>query len=980
MILNDDQKKAIEYNQGPLLIIAGAGTGKTTVIVEKIKYLIKKKLAKPEEILALTFTEKAASEMEERVDQAIPYGYFQMSIATFHSFADQILREEANHIGLSTDYKLLNEAENLIFLRDNLFLFNLRYFRPLGNPNKFLEGLIQHFSRLKDEDIDPQQYLAWVKSKIKNKEFNLEEKEKYQELAQIYQNYQILKIKKNYLDFSDLIFYLLKLFRTRKNLLLKYQKRFKYVLIDEFQDTNIAQYLLIRILCPAKKNPYLTVVGDDSQAIYKFRGASVSNILSFRKDYPQAKQITLIKNYRSNQNILDVAYRLIKNNDPDTLEVKLGISKKLIAFGSEKTSDNQTVDFYLAERVENEAEFVSKKIIELHKNYRYSDFAILVRANNHTNAFIKSLARRGIPYQFLGPGMLFKQGEIKDLIAYLNFLADPNDTVSFYRVLSMDILKIDSKDISLLLSFAKKTNLSLFQAVEIYLSFFFPKIYQKEFAIYKQYLPLINENSRQSLFRIYQMVNRHLNLVKKETAGQILYYFLEDSGYLNKLVSYNTEKEEKIALNISKFFDLLKNYETEHEDASVQAVTDFIKISLELKESPLVAETDLIKYDAVNILTVHSAKGLEFPVVFLVNLSEQRFPTRERRETIPIPDELIKEILPTGNYHLQEERRLFYVGLTRAQEKLFLSASLYYGEGKRIRKISPFVYESLGEKAVFAEKDKREEEKKQLSIFEFKKSPEIITKVNHLPSNFSYSQLETFLACPLQYKYLYILKIPTSPSAATSFGTTIHNALKKFYQWFLKEGRRRTKKEKLNQLLNFFDDSWIPLGYASVDHQKRMKIEGKTMLTNFFKKFHHDEVQIIGLEKPFRLKIDRDIFISGYIDRIDLLKDKIIEIIDYKTGRMPSKKELEQSLQLSIYALAGKDKNFIGRSVKEINLVFYFLQNQTKFSLKRSQQELTELKEKIISIVAEIRKSHFAPNVSLKCDFCPFRMICEAWQ
>ena len=286
-MLDHNQEKAIKSYSGPLLVIAGPGTGKTTVIVEKIKYLIKKGLAKPEEILALTFTEKAAFEMEERVDKMLPFGYFQMWISTFHAFAEQILKEEIQQIGLDPGFRLMTEAEAILFLRKNLFLFNLKYFRPLGNPNKFLAALLQHFSRLQDEDISPKEYLQWAKLELKNSRFAVKkEGEKYLELAQAYKKYLDLKIKEGVMDFSDLVYYLNQLFRQRPNLCQKYQKQFKYVLIDEFQDTNISQYQLIKLLKPAKDKPNLTVVGDDSQSIYKFRGASISNILNFMKDYP----------------------------------------------------------------------------------------------------------------------------------------------------------------------------------------------------------------------------------------------------------------------------------------------------------------------------------------------------------------------------------------------------------------------------------------------------------------------------------------------------------------------------------------------------------------------------------------------------------------------------------------------------------------------------------------------------------------------
>src|SRR5680860_261832 len=273
--LNKQQLKAINHGKGPLLIIAGAGTGKTTVITERIKYLILKKKVKPSEILALTFTEKAAMEMEERVDKAMPYGYTQMWISTFHSFCDRILRQESMHIGLNSGYKLLTEAESILLIRTNLFKFNLKYFRPLGKHNKFLGALLQHFSRLKDEDVNVNEYLKYVKKIKVNKKFGKEEIEKIVELANAYKTYEEIKIKEGAMDFSDLISNTLNLFRKRKNILKNYQKQFQYILVDEFQDTNYAQNKLAEFLSKEKRN--ITVVGDDDQSIYRFRGSSISN-------------------------------------------------------------------------------------------------------------------------------------------------------------------------------------------------------------------------------------------------------------------------------------------------------------------------------------------------------------------------------------------------------------------------------------------------------------------------------------------------------------------------------------------------------------------------------------------------------------------------------------------------------------------------------------------------------------------------------
>lgn len=995
-MLNSEQKKAVEYNKGPLLIIAGAGTGKTTVIVEKIKYLLKKKLAKPEEILALTFTEKAAYEMEERVDKEIPYGYFQMWISTFHSFADQVLKENVAEIGLSPGYRLMTEAETIIFLKKNLFLFDLKYFRPLGNPNKFLTAMLQHFSRLRDENIAPDDYLKWIseghfqksarnashsdvgENRNTEKEiYDQIENDKYKELAKAYKTYQTLKIKENLFDYDDLIFYLNKLFQTRKNILETYQKKFKYILIDEFQDTNIAQYDLIKLLCPPKITPKLTVVGDDSQAIYKFRGASVSNILNFMKDYKNAKQISLLKNYRSNQAILDAAYQLIKNNDPDTLEARLGISKKLVSQKNTITDRQTPISFNYFDTVEDEADFVAKEIFSLSKKFKYSKIAILTRANKHAQPFINAFLRHGIPFQFLGPSTLYKQPEIKDLIAYLKIMNNLDDSPSLFRVLNMDIFDIDIKDLTFLNSFAKKTNLPLFQAIETYIGLLDKNFYQEEFENYRKLIPFLKKETRQKLLTIYQMIKKHLSRVKKDTAGQILFYFLEDSKILPKLMNYKTEKDEEIALNISKFFNRLKAYESDHEEATVSAVVDFIDISLELGESPIVSKTDIDQFNAVNIITAHSAKGLEFEVVFLANLTKGRFPTNKRQEIIPIPDELIKETLPSGDFHLEEERRLFYVGITRAKQKLYMTASRFYGAEKREQKISPFVIESLGEEKIKKIVRIKKDEKNQLSIFDFKKTPPPLLKNNNnsLPTTFSYTQLDTYIRCPLHYKYQYVLKIPTPITSALAFGDSIHRSLQNFYSEFLKDKNIDEKR-----LLEIYEKNWLPAGYNSAAHEKIRKKSGEKVLIDYFHKYHKKNLKVIAVEKPFKIKITPDIYIVGKIDRVDDIGDNKIEIIDYKTGKMPKESDLKKSLQLSIYALAATDYGIYNKKLDQVLLSFYYLEEGKKVFFQKTTDELEETKTKICEIVAKIRNNEFPVTAGPGLAFCPYPMICEACQ
>src|SRR5881628_2801028 len=319
--LNDAQRQAVTHDAGPLLIVAGAGAGKTTVITRRIAWLIAQKKARPEEILALTFTDKAAAEMEERVDTLVQYGYADVEISTFHAFGDRILREHALEMGLQPDFRVLNRAEQVIFFRDRLFEFPLVHYRPLGDPTRHIQALITLISRCKDEDISPEEYQAHVErlageaAAAPDYEEARERVAQQRELAATYAKYQELMARDGCVDFGDQIVLVLRLFRARPYVLGAYQRRFRYILIDEFQDTNHAQFEMVKLLAARHRN--VAAVFDDDQAIYRFRGAALANIEEFVAHFAVAPRIVLTENYRSHQAILDAAYRLIRYNDPD---------------------------------------------------------------------------------------------------------------------------------------------------------------------------------------------------------------------------------------------------------------------------------------------------------------------------------------------------------------------------------------------------------------------------------------------------------------------------------------------------------------------------------------------------------------------------------------------------------------------------------------------------------------------------------------
>lgn len=954
--LNKEQLQAVKHSKGPLLIIAGAGTGKTTVITERIKYLIAKGFAKPEEILALTFTEKAATEMETRVDEIMPLSYGEMWIMTFHSFCDRILRDEALHVGLPSNYRLMTEGEQIDFFKKNLFEFSLDYFRPLGNPNKFISELLKHFSRLQDEVVTPVDYANWnAKLQMTNDKLEQEEKleqQKWLELATVYKEYNDLKIKEGKFDFGDLIIKTIELFNKRPNILLKYQEKFKFILVDEFQDTNFAQNVLINILTQKYKN--ITTVGDDNQSVYRFRGAAISNIIQFKNTYSEAKIITLNKNYRSTQTILDSAYKLIKHNDPDTLEYQLGISKKLVSCIKNK---ELSIKYIQTDTGQKEAEEVIEEINKLVANnpqlYNWNDIAILVRANNHADSFIREFERKGIPHQFLGPNRLLEREEIIDLISYLKALYNIEDSANLYRLFSSENLDISPLELIKLMTLAKRKSVSFFNA--------------------------ITDSKDEKIINLLKLIDKHLKNLNKLSAGEILYDYVKEVGIYEKVLE---NEDEVTAKNISSFFEKIKAYENENPKAKLPEVVDYISLLQEVGESPSVNTGDWQENNAVNILTVHSAKGLEFPVVFLVNLVNERFPSRERHEQISIPDDLIKEVLPKGDFHLEEERRLFYVGMTRAKERLFLTAAKYYGDGKREKIISPFVMEALGGTV-----------NSQPSTVNSKTINTYSEKINHSTrftdhssqtkiSFLSVSQIETFKTCPMHYKLKYIYKLVTPMSASISFGISIHETLQSFY---IDPTSRKASRGSLERLiLDLYRKSFLEEGYLNKKHKQEFYKKGESYLLGFLKNGYNPKIKTIELEKAFKIKINPStssgqvLTVGGKIDRIDDLGGGEYEVIDYKTGAsIPTQKEVDRDLQLSVYSLAVSQ--MFNVSPEKIKLSLYYLDIQEKLTTKRTKKDLEKVKQEILEVKKEIEESDFKCSNGYFCQQgCELKMFCKS--
>jgi len=1322
--VNKEQEEAITYKEGPLLIIAGAGTGKTTVISRRIAWLVCSGIAKMDEILALTFTDKAAGEMTERVDILLPYGYTDVWISTFHAFGDRILRESALELGLNPDFQVLTKPEAAIFFREHLFEFPLKIYRPLSNPTRFIDTILDLFSRLRDEDISPKEYVEYAnkldkKAKEEKDNAKIEEARKHLEVALTYEKYTELLDKEGKVDFANQFYLALKILRSHPSILKRYQEQFKYILVDEFQDTNFAQFQLLKLLAAGHKN--ISVVSDDDQClpsntlidtmkgrkkikdikcgdiimtavgkghmgtsevkkvfcnrkrarfltfitetghkvtvtsnhkmfcfvpvawshekdlfyvylmwrqdlgwrlgitdnlavrlkversadkiiglrafkteqeaqffesllafkygiptvcfmkrkglritddllkklyheldteervqklardldidlgfhhycldavtrdnkarikinlnicyrrhiskgsknkilaspsiihlvsletsdkktidkfknahipfkkskkgvriafysadlkkaedfanylqeitggileykftagklktkhlpalvmpasnvlvghylpirsgnsiiydrireikqeiktkytydleidrthnfiaegvvvhncIFRFRGAAYSNILNFIKEYPKAKQISLIQNYRSTQVILDTAYTLIQNNNPERFEIKAGINKKLKGV-SPKGKQVQHLHFdTVSSEADAVAEIIEKKVEE--KECEYGDFAILVRSNNDADPFLRSLNMKGIPWRFSGNQGLYSREEVRMCIAFLRVINNLNDSINLYYLASSDIYKIPLDDLSFCMHYAKRTNYSLyyvFRSIENI----------KE-------LECVSDKARKIIRELIKDIEGYLEYSRISTTGRLLYKFLTESNYLKKLVKEESlESEEKIK-NLAKFFDMVKKFELVAREDRLVYFINHLDMLIQAGDDPATAEADLDE-SAVNVLTLHKAKGLEFPVVFLVSLVKGKFPWPKRGQSISFPEELIKDIIPAGDFHIQEERRLFYVGMTRAKKELYLTSAMDYGTS-RLREISPFVFEALGiskESIKAIKADAKQEIERFAPVKEsVKQRKKRIPKEEIL--ELSAYKIDDYLTCPLKYKYVHILRIPIMQHHTVLYGSAMHEAVENYYKC-----KMRKEKVSQEQLISWFEEALTPHGFVTMEHFNERLEHGKEMLKKFYER--EEKLSIIpdSIEKEFSFMIGNN-RMKGRWDRIDKEKDGAV-IVDFKSSQVDSQKEADKktkdNAQLSIYALAYRETS--GVLPKRVEL--YFIESGIIGRAEKDEDDFEKLYSKIEEVSAGIRKQDFKarPNY-MACSNCAFNQICPHTQ
>lgn len=979
--LNSAQRAAVTHETGPLLIVAGAGTGKTTVLTRRYVHLLQSRGLTTDNVLALTFTEKAAGEMEDRVLQLLPNGTYDFWISTFHGFCQRILEEKGLEIGLPNKFRLVTETDGWLMLKRRITDLPLNHYRPLGNPVKFLSALLRHISRAKDENVTPEEYLSFAQDAVLDgdSETVTGERKRLQELADVFFSYRKILRDEGALDFGDLIQETLRLLRERPRVLAELRARFPFILVDEFQDTNWAQYELVKLLAGDARN--ITVVGDDDQAIYKFRGASLANILQFRDDYKDAKAVYLTENYRSNQEILDLAYNFIKKNDPNRLETRLadiGLSKRLVAASKPKErSPSRTIQVLWYKALEDEADGVARRIIELKEgdeSLTWNDIAILVRSNDGAEPFVRALEGHGIPFRFYALRGLYAKPLIVDVTALLSLLDDYHEASAVWRALNLPIYALSPMDCAALVFYANRKGINLWSAL-------------KEADMCAE----CSIPGKKKIREFLQHVESLHETARREPPLKVLQLVLEKTGLLvHVLQQSERDKLDQIDL-LNSFANRIKRYETSTHGPTLKGFLAELRLEIESGEEGALHSDPNEGPELVKILTVHGSKGLEFRHVFIASLVDQRFPTRERKDPIPLPDGLVKERLPEGDAHIEEERRLFYVAMTRAKETLTFTGADAYG-GTRAKKPSPFLAEAglevpplaarLGSDLLSLQPPQTQPEPESMDM----------TEIYPLKRRFSFTQLAAFRKCPLQYKFAHIYRIPILGSFQKSFGQSIHLTLERILKMHLDRGLAqqgdlfgeggpssvsptsgfRVLQEEAEAI---YRDAWIDEWYPDrAKHDEYFKV-GLDAVRTFWSACFATPPDVKSLEAPFDWRIGEH-SLKGKIDRIDNLPDGTVAIWDYKTGEPKATEDMEaeDKEQLRIYQVALEEK---GVKVSHLGYVYVRTMDIAEVTPLEGEEKI-EFTGKLLDRMNAILASKFEANPSpFVCKYCDFRNICE---
>jgi DNA helicase II / ATP-dependent DNA helicase PcrA len=1032
--LNPEQRRAVEHGEGPLLVIAGPGSGKTRVIAHRIVHLLEHATGvQPENILALTFTEKAAGEMKARVRKEVPGLQKSPFIATFHAFCYQVLRER--HF----DRRLLDEIDVWIFLRRRMQQLQLDFYQRLAEPGAFLHDLNEFFSRCQDELIEPDEFEAYVRKLEERstsvapvlrkgkegkgdkreeaeqpfsrfctspfppsggatldpleRELLRNEIEKKKELARVFRRSRELIELAGCSSLGSLISESVSLWDREPDTLDRCRHRFRFVLVDEFQDSNYAQVELLRRLVTPPFN--ITAVGDDDQAIYRFRGASHGAFQMFDQAFPGHETLYLDRNYRSTRKILRAADVVITRNDRYQAKPAL------------KTDNPEGRNVYLLDAPDypSEAVWVAEEVLRLTRRGRaLGEIAILYRSHNYRDLLVEEFRRRRIPFNIRGLSVL-STTILRDLVAYLSLVHSPHHNVSLTRVLLAPRWRFPEELALDIRKQAAKERRSLFDVLEA-----------RERTLLSEDLTSTGWPELKALLRSLRSAAQHASVTTlfDMLVDRLGLSFLpgdRDQAYVQafrKFLGAWEEKSESLRLAAPPT-SRSDGSNPPPRHADIKPLQEFMEYFGYFREAGGQIETPELddRTDAVQMMTTHAAKGLEFPIVFVVSVARQRFPHREETPVIEFPDELRKGPPAPPNIHLQEERRLFYVAMTRARERLYISSVAK-------NRHSVFVEDLLSDSVLAARDIERvavspartvdrvllsqhsrlgpgsaPQAPLQRNLFEHAvaAAPGHLAAIHPPLSQWacrplaeaadgklllSASAIEAYRDCPLKFKFSHYFRIPTAPQAALTFGNLMHQCVHHYYV-LRAEGIPRAE-----DLQTFYLRSWNGAGFEDTYQEEAYKKAGLEQLRQFVERQRENPIPAdqIRMEQRFRMEL-RDVVLQGRIDQINPCDGSggskpAVELVDYKTGRPRSQKDADKSLQLSLYALAARHE----LHVEPARLTFYNLTNNEAVSTVRTDKDLEKAVVEIDDVAARIRRRLFNPSPGFVCKRCEFVPVC----
>jgi ATP-dependent DNA helicase UvrD/PcrA len=966
--LNDAQRRAITHGEGPLLVIAGAGTGKTRVITERIRHLLQSdESLSGENILGLTFTNKAAGEMKARVVRATGERGKNVTLATFHAFCESLLKEAA------PERLMIDKVDHWILLRRNLERLKLDKYRRLADPGQFLNDFVEFFSRCQDELVsseDYQRYADGLAEQLETDRAALDEdtfKERAEEvalqreIARAYSASEELLREKKRVSFGSLITGAVELLETNADVRRTQREKYRYILVDEFQDTNIAQLRLLELLAGDQKN--IVAVGDNDQAIYRFRGASFGSFKLFLERFAGWREgadstpfrVSLVENYRSTPNILRVATQVIAQNT-----VSADFPKKVLSANKEEGEKIRIVEL---ENEEGEARWIASELQRSHAAGRkWRDFAVLYRQHAHRDELVEELSRHQIPF-VISKLSILDHPLVKDVLAYLRLIAAPFDDIACARVLAAPAWGLEPADLVRLAERARKEKKALYdmlQAPQGQLAF---------------------DSLHAALGRLVEFLSEQRKTLRRQSAREILGDLLE---WL-EVPQRASAPDRKYVTRLSEF---VKEWEPKSETRSLAEFVEYL--GYYSQAGGTISLEDDFPGDAVQLMTVHGAKGLEFPQVFLLRINNKKFPATERSRVFEFPAALMKEGEPAEQFHIQEERRLFYVALTRAENRLTLTTLT-----EKKAKIPVFVEDilmaplikrrdvrqlrpKLPEAPKTTNKDAQTTSDAQL-FPALAEPPKIFSRIAdwalefHPPTpeplTLSPSAVSGYRSCPQQYLFSRRWSLKEGPKAVLSFGSVMHTTIKRFVGQL-----RKGTKLPFEEVARIFESEWSSAGFEDDYQEKGYKQDGLEQLRAFHASVLETPPQVLEQEKSFELPLANNVTIIGRMDQVNSLGRKDVEIIDYKTGKPKKDADAKKDLQLSLYALAAKE-------IFEWNparLVFHYLQNNQIQVTTRDAKQLDEVQKIVLEAAADIRAGEFPPKPGFVCRSCAYKPICPA--